>query len=114
MHELSVTESLLTTACEYAEMNQAIRVSALNLVIGELSGIVGDSVQFYWDMVSKDTLCENAVLNIERKLAVMHCLDCANDFELDGDLTPCPACGSMHIKILSGNEFLLDSIEIEK
>ena len=66
MHELAVTESLLQTASDYAKQNNADRVMCLNLVIGDLSGIVEDSVQFYWDMISENTICSQAKLNIER------------------------------------------------
>ncbi len=114
MHELSVTESLLKTACEYAEKNQAKKVTTLNLVIGDLSGIVDDSVQFYWDMVSENTICEKALLKFEKKKAIMQCQDCDNEFEMNVELMPCPKCESMNLKIISGQEFLLDSIEIEK
>lgn len=114
MHELSITESLLRTACEYAEKNQAKRVTTLNLVIGELSGVIDESVQFYWDMISENTMCEKALLKFEKKKAVMYCADCETNFEMDGELIPCPKCGSMNLKVLSGREFLLDSIEIER
>jgi hydrogenase nickel incorporation protein HypA/HybF len=114
MHELSITESLLKTACEYAEKNQAKRVTILNLVIGDLSGVMDESVQFYWDMISENTVCERALLKFDKKKAVIHCENCANEYDLNGELMPCPDCGSMNIKILAGREFLLDSIEIEK
>lgn len=114
MHELSITDSLLKTACEYAQKNRAKRVTTLNLVIGELSGVMDDSVQFYWDMISENTLCEKALLKFDKRKAIMHCGECSVEFEMDGELTPCPKCGSMNLKILSGREFLLDSIEIEK
>jgi len=114
MHELSITESLLKTACEYAEKNQAKKVTTLNLVIGELSGVIDESVQFYWDMISENTVCEKAILKFDKKKAMMLCTDCENEFALDGELMPCPKCGSMNLKVLSGREFLLDSIEIER
>lgn len=114
MHELSITESLLKTACEYAEKNQAKRVTTLNLVIGDLSGVMDESVQFYWDMISENTVCEKALLKFDKKKAIMHCEDCSTDFEMGDELNPCPECGSMNLKIMSGREFLLDSIEIEK
>jgi len=114
MHELSITESLLKTSCEYAQKNNAKKVIALNLVIGELSGIVDESVQFYWDIISEKTICEKALLKFNKKNAVICCFNCGLEFEMAGELTPCPECGSMNLKILSGNEFLLESIEIEK
>ena len=114
MHELSITESLLKTASEYAKKNDAKRVTALNLIIGELSGIIDDSVMFYWEMISENSICENSVLNFDKRKALMKCLDCEKEFYINGDLSPCPACESINLKIISGSEFLLESIEIEK
>ncbi len=114
MHELAVTESLLKTASDYAKKNDAKKVICLNLVVGDLSGIIDDSVQFYWDIISKDTICSQAKLNIERQPAKFQCQSCQNEFVLDGELTPCPLCNSVNIKVISGDEFLLNSIEIEK
>ncbi len=45
---------------------------------------------------------------------MMHCAECENEFKLEGELMPCPKCGSMNLKVLSGREFMLDSIEIER
>lgn len=114
MHELAVTESLLKTACEYAEKNNAHHVISLNLVIGDLSGIIDDSVQFYWDIISENTLCSKAKLIIQRKPAKLYCQSCGNTFLLENELEPCPRCASLQLKVLSGDEFLLESIEIEK
>jgi hydrogenase nickel incorporation protein HypA/HybF len=44
----------------------------------------------------------------------MHCLNCGNDYTLDSELAPCPACDSAKIQVVSGDQFFLDSIEIEK
>lgn len=113
MHELSVTESLLEIALRHAQKAQASHVTALHLVVGQLASIVDDSVQFYWDFVAKDTLAAGAQLHFRRIPAALECLDCANQFTLTGDALPCPACGSARIRILTGNEFYLESIEIE-
>lgn len=114
MHELAVTESLLETASDYAVRNGAKRVLGLNLVIGDLSGIIDDSVQFYWDMISVDTICAGSKLNINKQPARFLCRSCQKEFTMDGELTPCPHCGSIDIKVISGDEFMLQSIEIEK
>ena len=113
MHELAVTENILSIAVQHATQANAVRVTALHLVIGQLSSIVDDSVQFYWDMISAGTVCEGAQLHFERRPAMLKCLDCAQPYPLKGELTDCPNCHSARIKIVSGEEFYLDSMEVE-
>jgi hydrogenase nickel incorporation protein HypA/HybF len=114
MHELAVTESILKIAEKHAIQSNAVKVTGIYIVIGNLSSIVNDSVQFYWEIISKDTICANSTLHFERVPAKMFCLDCANEFELAGELMPCPQCQSMRLKVTSGEDFWLDSIEIER
>lgn len=114
MHELAVTESILEIANRHASAAGATKVTDIFIKLGRLSSIVDDSVQFYWDIISQATLSEGAQLHFERVPARMHCLDCNNDFEMKDELAPCPQCGSINLKVLSGDEFWLESIEIEK
>ena len=113
MHELAVTEDMLRIAEEHAHRAGAKRVTDLYLVIGRLSSIVDDSVQFYWDLLSQNSLCEGAHLHFERPPARLTCQDCGMTYTLEGDLTPCPHCNGARVKVVSGEEFRLDSIEIE-
>ena len=113
MHELPVTQRILEIALRHAGEAGATRVTALYIVIGELSSIVDDSVQFYWDIISKDTPCEGAQLHFERLPATLHCLDCGCTYTLAGELAPCPRCQSIHLRVLGGEEFRLESIEVE-
>lgn len=114
MHELAVTESILGIAQKHAVQAQAVRVTDVYIVVGRLSSVVDDSVQFYWDFVSQDTVCAGAKLHFKRVPARLTCLECGSTYTLKGDLTPCPKCGSAQVKITSGEEFWVDSIEIEK
>jgi hydrogenase nickel incorporation protein HypA/HybF len=114
MHELAVTESILTIAEKHALQANAKKVTDIFLVIGNLSSIVDDSVTFYWEMISKGTVCEDSVIHFNRLPAKMYCLACDHTFEIPGELIPCPNCGSYQLKIQSGEEFFLESIEIER
>ena len=113
MHELTVTENILNIAVQHATQAKAVRVNSLQLVIRQLSSIVDDSVRFYWDIISAGTLCEGAQLHFERRPALLKCLECDQIYALQGELTDCPNCHSARLKVVSGEEFYLDSIEVE-
>ncbi len=51
---------------------------------------------------------------IVKQPAEFRCRACQNEFTMDDELTPCPRCGSVDIKVTAGDEFTLKSIEIEK
>jgi hydrogenase nickel incorporation protein HypA/HybF len=114
MHELTVTESILNIAKKHAQLADATRVTEINVVIGQLSSIVDDSIQFYWDIISEGTLCYGAVLNFQRVPARLSCLECGNEYGIETELEPCPRCKSFKIKVITGEEFWVESIAIEK
>lgn len=114
MHELSVTESILEIVLASAHANDAIEVTDISLTIGALSSIIDDSVQFYWDHISKDTIAENARLHFNRVVATLKCRECGTVYELNQELMPCPNCGSINLEIISGEEFQINHIEIRK
>ena len=114
MHELPVTESILEIALRYADQAKAKKITDLYLVIGQLSSLVDDSIQFYWDIIAKDTIAEGARLHFQRIPAEMLCQDCGTSFAPDAETLPCPNCGSVRLKVVRGEEFRLDSIDVEE
>ncbi len=113
MHELSVTQNLLKIALDHAEKANARQVTVLNIVMGELSSMVDDSIQFYWEMIAKDTIAEKATLHFKRIPAELQCVACLNKYHPAGGELICPHCGGAGAKIISGEEFFLESIDVE-
>jgi hydrogenase nickel incorporation protein HypA/HybF len=113
MHELSVTENILEISLRNANNANAKRVTNLYLVIGQLASIVDDSVQFYWDIISKDTIAAGAILHFKRLPANLTCLDCNHQYNLVNNGFSCPTCKSDHVKVISGDEFYMEAIDIE-
>ncbi len=114
MHELAITEQIAKIANKHGEKNKASQITDLYLVIGELSTVIDDSIQFYWDLITENTLCEGAKLHFKRIPAVFRCRDCNKEYNLvQGELTPCPHCQSSSMEVLQGKEFHLDSIDIQ-
>jgi hydrogenase nickel incorporation protein HypA/HybF len=113
MHELSVTEEILRVAVEHAERAQAKQITDIHLVVGSLSTIVDDSVQFYFDFLSPDTIAAGAKLHFERIPARLHCRKCGHEFEPQEQDWHCPQCKTLGGDVIAGKEFYLDSLEVE-
>jgi hydrogenase nickel incorporation protein HypA/HybF len=113
MHELSITESILSIVLEKANEAHASKVSKINLVIGELSGVVDECVQFYFDFLSKDTIAAEATLSFLRSPTQLRCRNCATVFAPQNGNWACPNCQEQSIEIISGRQLYVESIEVE-
>lgn len=113
MHELAVTQSILKIALDHAEKVDAKRITDLHIVMGELSSMVDDSVQFYWEIIAKDTIAQKAQLHFRRIPAELQCVSCSEKYRPTNEELVCPKCGNAGAKIISGEEFALESIDIE-
>ncbi len=113
MHELSVTQNIIDIVNRHAEEAGAQRVARINLVIGELSSIVDDSVQFYFDYLSEGSLAEGATLVFDRISVRLECGACQHVWQPDDMDWQCPHCGARAARVVKGREFYVDSIEVE-
>jgi hydrogenase nickel insertion protein HypA len=131
MHELSLTQALLDTALRHAQRAGARKINALHVQVGALSGVVADSVHFYFDFVSQGTLAEGALLHIEITPPRARCRACGAERELplEGGLAgawyeqlmalePCPCTAapgddSPGYELCGGFECFLGSLDVE-
>ena len=113
MHELSITQSILSIALEKADKAKASKITRINLTIGELSGIAGECVQFYFEFLSKDAIAAEAIISFERTPTQLRCRNCATVFSPDNSDWVCPSCREQTIEVISGRESYVNSIEVE-
>ena len=93
-------------------MARASRIERIKLVVGERSGYIGESIQMYFDIISKGTICEGAALEIETVRPKLRCPACGTIFERLPMRFDCPVCGTDGEPTDAGREFYIDSIEI--
>jgi hydrogenase nickel incorporation protein HypA/HybF len=111
VHELPITQNILQIALRHAR--EAKKIIRVNLVIGDLSSVIGDSVQFYWDIICKGTIAEGSTLHFKRIKTSFRCEECENEYEPVDREFNCPHCGSNQVVLVAGREFQLESIEVE-
>ena len=113
MHEMAITRSVLSIALDEAKKHNARAVRSVELLIGEYSGAIPACVEEYFNILSRGTIAEHARLVIKRQPARVSCADCGYDGETKPVYALCPACGGEHIRIVSGTQFCVNSLEVE-
>lgn len=113
MHELSIALSLLDLAVKHASQAGAKRITGLYLVIGELSSVVDDSLQFHWDIIADDTIAQGAQLHFDRRSTQLECTGCGHCFAPQDGYFACPECSCAEVRIIQGEEFRLEAIDVE-
>jgi hydrogenase nickel incorporation protein HypA/HybF len=111
VHELSLSSAIVNTVVKHSGGR---RVTLVNLRVGRLRQVIPDTLQFYFQFVSRDTPCEGARLEQEVVEARLRCLPCARQWEIEIPAFRCPTCGGSDVEIASGNEFEVESIEVEE
>ena len=113
MHELSIVESLLAVALENGEKAQATKILKIHVVVGDLSAVVDDSVNFYFRFLSENTIAAGASIVFMHTPARLRCRTCDTVFspeKLDFD---CPNCKERQVDIIGGRELYVDRLEVE-
>jgi hydrogenase nickel incorporation protein HypA/HybF len=110
MHELGIAESILTTVLEAAGGR---RVKLIHLQVGKLQHITADSLRFSYDLLAAETCASGIDITIQPVDIGIRCRHCAGESEAEAPPFFCSACGSLDVEILSGEEIVLDRIELE-
>lgn len=113
MHELAITEGIIEAAVPEAIKHGAKRILEIRLRIGELSGVLPECIQYYFDIASRGTIAENAKLVVEKVPVSIRCLDCGYEGPIDRRKIRCNQCDSINFKLTGGKEYYVESLEVE-
>ena len=113
MHELSLCEDLMQQVISIAKAHHAERVVRIIIRIGPLSGIEPQLLASAFTISKAGTLAEEAVLLTESQPIHVHCNQCGAESAASVNNLSCTACGALDTKLLSGDELILASVELE-
>jgi hydrogenase nickel incorporation protein HypA/HybF len=114
MHELSIALSLVELASEEAAKRGQVRVTALHLKLGALSGVVKEALLFSYDIACQGTPLVGSQLVIEDVPAVVYCQGCQAEHQLESiQRFACPVCGKLTADLRQGKELEVVALEIE-
>lgn len=110
MHEMSITQGIIDICEQHAGGR---RVIALDVEIGELSGVVPEAIEFCFEACSQGTLLEGARLNIIPIRGMGRCQECGCNTPLASIHDPCERCGGYGVAITAGQEMRVREIEVD-
>ena len=108
MHEYTLTQGINETAEKHAG---GARVTAIALVVGGASGVSGESLEMYFDLLSDGTACAGARLDMEHVAPLLQCATCGALFERKPFMFEC-VCGGTGHPTDTGREFYIKHIEV--
>jgi hydrogenase nickel incorporation protein HypA/HybF len=111
MHEVGIMQSALNLALEKAGQRGGVRIRALRLRVGALSGVVPEALEFAFEMLRQNTAAADASLLIERVPASCWCGACQVEFVSEDSMFDCPQCGGLATELRGGRELDLVSID---
>ncbi len=111
MHELALSSAIVDAVVRHAEGR---RVTGVSMRIGALRQVVPESLEFCFGMVARESVCEGARLDYEVVPAALRCRGCGDEWRLERPPFTCPGCRSGAVEVIAGEEFLIESIELEE
>jgi len=115
MHEMSLVQGLFQQLHAIARENNTHKVVRLTMSIGPLSGVVIDSFQFGFDILSKeDDLVRDAHLEIIVPEVTYRCSSCNYTMETAGERPDyCEKCKELLLLPEGGDDLILQQVEME-
>ncbi|MCB8818271.1 hydrogenase maturation nickel metallochaperone HypA [Desulfosporosinus shakirovi] len=113
MHEMSLMGGVFEVIEQTVSQHKVKRVLQVKLKVGVLTNAEPDALQMAFEAYGKDTICEGAELLVERIDVLGRCQNCHYEFNVTGMFFLCPKCQDINIKVIQGEELLLESLEVE-
>ncbi len=114
MHEMGIALEIIKIATDSIPENlKNPKVEKINLMVGRLAAVVPDSLKFCFEVATKDTPLEGALLHIEEIPVTARCKNCGFTWTAVKPVFICEKCDSGSVDLLSGRELDIVSIEVE-
>ena len=113
MHEMALCEGIVQLLEEQAKIQHYARVNAVWLEIGRLAGVEREALRFGFDVVTRGTLAESAVLELIDLPGQAYCFNCETTVTIEQRYEACPNCGGYQLQVTSGDQLRVKELEVE-
>jgi hydrogenase nickel insertion protein HypA len=113
MHELSIAVALVRQVQQVAARENATRVARVVVVVGRLSGVEPEALEFAWPSAAEGTVAAHAELVIEALPMTLTCRTCGVRAEANEPFPICDACSSVDVDVGDARALRLKTIDVE-
>ncbi len=113
MHELAVAQALVEQVDAVIEQHQASSATSIRVRIGPLAGMVPELLATAFPLAAAGRRMEHAELEFVHAPIRVRCQTCGAETEAAMNCLLCGACGDWHTQVISGDELVLESVELE-
>ncbi len=113
MHELSIAQGIVDIVKQHVPEHELPNVRAIRLKIGAVAGIVQDSLEFSFSVITAESPLAGAVLAIETIPFIVKCTQCGRESLNEQGIILCSYCGSSDTTVIAGTEMQIAAIEVE-
>ncbi|MCP4215724.1 MAG: hydrogenase maturation nickel metallochaperone HypA [bacterium] len=112
MHELALAQDIVGTIA--AQISADLKkLAAINLEVGDLSGVVPESLDFGLRTILKETYDLEVLVNISRVPTIARCV-CGQEYEVKQIFESCTSCQSFDRELVSGKDVVINSVEVSE
>jgi len=113
VHELAVAQALVEQVEAVIDQHQADAATLVRVRIGPLAGVVPELLASAFPLAAAGSRMERAALELVDAPIRVRCRTCGADTKAAMNRLVCSACGDWHSQLVSGDELLLESVELE-
>ena len=123
MHEVSVMADLMAAIKKELERYDVLSVKEVTLVIGKLTNLGIEQLEFAFEVMSRNSILEGSKLVIEEEDIIVNCkcgyegpvenLEMGEGSHYSVPILSCPNCGSS-VTIIAGRSCCVRSLDIEE
>ncbi|MGQ9663024.1 MAG: hydrogenase maturation nickel metallochaperone HypA/HybF [Kiritimatiellia bacterium] len=113
MHELSIAHALVEQVSNIVRTKGGRRAVLVRVRLGVFSGVVREALETAFPFAAEGTPVEGASLEVEEVSVRIKCRTCDAISEPDFPLLVCKCCGSNDVELITGQELVLASVELE-
>ncbi len=115
MHEGNFTEQIVEALLSELSPYAGARPKRVCVEVGEMLHLIPETVRAHYEMLTRGTPLAGAELELQEVPVRVLCDMCGQRGTVeDHHVLLCPCCGASRVKVLSGREVIIRSIELEE